>query len=111
MASADVHNITDTNFDSEVAKSSIPVLVDFWAEWCGPCRLMAPILDEIAPAYKGRVKIGKLNVDENQDAPTKFGVMNIPTMIIFKTGKEVERIVGAMSKTELQKKIDRALAG
>ena len=106
-----VLKVTDDNFDAEVAKSSVPVLVDFWAEWCGPCRLMSPILDEIAPAYKGKVKIGKLNVDENQNSPTKFGVMNIPTMIFFKGGKETERIVGAMSKGDLQKKIDKALAG
>ena len=103
--------ITDANFDSEVSKANVPVLVDFWAEWCGPCRLMSPILDEIAPGYQGRLKIGKLNVDENQDSPTKFGVMNIPTMILFKNGKEAERIVGAMSKPELQKKLDRALSG
>ena len=106
-----VLKFTDANFDVEVTKSSVPVLVDFWAEWCGPCRLMIPILDEVAPAYKGKLKVGKLNVDENQDAPTKFGVMNIPTMIIFKGGKESERIVGAMSKNDLQKKLDRALAG
>ncbi len=106
----DVLKVTDSNFDNEVAKSSVPVLVDFWAEWCGPCRLMGPILDEIAPAYKGKLKIGKLNVDENQDAPTKFGVMNIPTMIVFKGGKEADRIVGAMSKGDLQKKLDKALA-
>ena len=104
-----VLKITDSNFDSEVAKSSLPVLVDFWAEWCGPCRLMGPILDEIAPLYKERLKIGKLNVDDNQDAPTKFGVMNIPTMILFKNGKEAERLVGSMSKNDLQKKLDQAL--
>ena len=109
--SENVLKVTDGNFESEVAKSSVPVLVDFWAEWCGPCRLMSPILDEVAPVYKGKLKIGKLNVDENQDSPSKFGVMNIPTMILFKSGKEVERIVGAMSKAELQKKLDRVLAG
>ena len=105
-----VLKFTDSNFDDEVVKSNIPVLVDFWAEWCGPCRLMGPILDEMAPAYAGKLKIGKVNVDENQDTPSQFGVMNIPTMIVFKNGKEAERIVGAMSKADLQKKIDKALA-
>ena len=103
--------ITDGNFESEVIQSTVPVLVDFWAEWCGPCRLVGPILEEFVPLYAGKLKIGKLNVDENQDAPTKFGVMNIPTMILFKNGKEAERIVGAMGKQDLQKKLDRALAG
>ena len=107
----DVLKITDQNFDAEVIKSSTPVLVDFWAEWCGPCRIMIPILDELAPSYKGKVKIGKLNVDENQNAPTKFGVMNIPTMILFKNGVEAERIIGASSKNDLKQKIDRILAG
>ena len=108
--SPDVAQITDANFKSEVADSNIPVLVDFWAEWCGPCRLVGPILDELAPGYKGKLKIGKLNVDENQDAPTKFGVMNIPTMILFKNGKEAERIIGAMSRNDLKAKLDRAIA-
>ena len=106
---ADVLKITDANFDSEVTKSALPVLVDFWAEWCGPCRLMGPILDELAPTYKGKLKIGKLNVDENQNAPGTLGIMNIPTMIVFKGGKEAERFIGSMSKNDLQKKIDKAL--
>lgn len=106
-----VLKVTDANFESEVVKSGVPVLVDFWAEWCGPCRVMSPIIDQVAPLYKGRLKFGKLNVDENQEAPTKFGVMNIPTMILFKNGREAERLVGAMSQDDLQKKIDKALGG
>ena len=106
-----VGKFTDGNFDSEVVRSGVPVLVDFWAEWCGPCRLMGPILDELAPAYAGKLKIGKLNVDENQDTPSNFGILNIPTMILFKSGKEVDRIVGALSKADLAKKLDRALGG
>ena len=107
--SADVLKLTDQNFENEVVQSNVPVLVDFWAEWCGPCRVMAPILDELAPGYKGKLKIGKLNVDENQDAPTKFGVMNIPTMIVFKNGKEAQRLVGSLSKADLQQKLDQSL--
>ena len=104
-----VNKFTDGNFESEVVQSGVPVLVDFWAEWCGPCRLMGPILDELAPAYAGKLKIGKLNVDENQNTPSNFGILNIPTMILFKGGREIERIIGAMSKNDLQKKIDKAL--
>ena len=106
---ANVSKFTDANFDVEVVKSGLPVLVDFWAEWCGPCRMMGPILDDLAPVYQGKLKIGKLNVDENQDTPSQFGVMNIPTMIVFKGGKEIDRIIGAMSKPDLQKKLDKAL--
>ncbi len=107
---ANVIKFTDSNFDAEVVKAGTPVLVDFWAEWCGPCRMMSPVLDELAPAYAGKLKIGKLNVDENQDTPSNFGVMNIPTMIVFKGGKEIDRIIGAMPKAELQKKLDKVLS-
>jgi thioredoxin 1 len=102
--------VTDSNFKSEVTASPVPVLVDFWAEWCGPCRLMGPILEAVAPLYDGRLKIGKLNVDENEETPTRFGILNIPTMIFFKKGQEAERIVGALSQTDLQKKIDKVLS-
>jgi thioredoxin 1 len=105
-----VFKLTDGNFDAEVVKSGLPVLVDFWAEWCGPCRLMGPILDELAPAFAGKLKIGKINVDENQNTPSQFGIMNIPTMIVFKNGKEFDRIVGATGKADLQKKLERAIA-
>ena len=107
---ANVLKLMDSNFDGEVTKSQTPVLVDFWAEWCGPCRLMGPILDELSPVYAGKLKIGKVNVDENPDTPSQFGIMNIPTMILFKNGKEADRIVGALSKADLQKKLDKALA-
>ena len=106
-----VLKVTDSNFDAEVAKANVPVLVDFWAEWCGPCKMMSPILDKVAPLYQGKLKITKMNVDENQDLPAKLGIMNIPTMIVFKAGKEVERFVGAMNQNDLQKKLDRLIAG
>ena len=100
--------ITDQNFEEEVVKSDIPALVDFWAPWCGPCQLAGPIIDELAEEYKGKIKIGKLNVDESQEQAMKFGVMSIPTVILFKDGKEVERKIGFGGKEgyeELLKKV------
>jgi thioredoxin 1 len=95
-------SVTDASFDSDVLRSSEPVLVDFWAEWCGPCRMIAPALEEISNELGGKVNIVKLNIDENPDAPSKYGVRGIPTMILFKDGKPVATKVGAAPKGALQ---------
>jgi thioredoxin 1 len=103
------YEITDDNFATEVEASETPVLVDFWAPWCAPCKMVAPIVEEIASEYEGKLKVGKLNTDENPQVPTKFGIMGIPTLMIFKNGKVVERIVGALGKGALTTKIDAVL--
>jgi len=102
---------TDANFESEVIQSDTPVLVDFWAPWCGPCKMIAPIVEEISGEYEGRLKVGKVNTDDNQKIATDFGVMSIPTLMIFKGGEVVERIIGAQPKTSLTTKIDQVLGG
>ena len=94
-------HINDNSFDEEVLKSTVPVLADFLAEWCGPCRTIAPVLEEIAQEYDGRLKIAKIDVDENPEAPARFGIQGIPTLILFKDGEPVERLVGAMPKDRL----------
>lgn len=94
-------NITDANFAKEVAESSLPVLVDFWAPWCGPCRMVAPVVEEIAKEYSGKLKVGKVNVDEAPGVATQFGIMSIPTLMIFKAGKVMENRVGAMNKKDM----------
>ncbi len=104
-----IHYITDATFDAEVIQSTTPVLVDYWAEWCGPCRMIAPILDEIAKEYAGRLSIAKLNVDENQQTPQKFGVRGIPTLMLFKNGNIEATKVGALSKSQLTAFIDSHL--
>jgi len=101
--------ITDANFENEVVNSEIPVLIDFWAVWCGPCKLIAPTVEEIANDYQGKVKVGKLDVDNNQMVATKFGIRSIPTLLIFKGGKIVDQIVGAVPKSAIIQKLDAPL--
>ncbi len=108
---ANILELTDASFKKEVLESDVPVLVDFLASWCGPCRMVAPILERIAEDYKNRFKIAKLNVDENQNTTIQFGIMNIPTLIFFKDGKETSRVVGVTTKNELSKKMDEILKG
>ncbi len=107
MAGA-VADFTDDNFDAEVLQSSQPVLVDFWAPWCGPCRMIAPLIEELAGEYKGSVKVGKLNVDDSPKMAMEFGVSSIPTLILFKGGQVLNRIVGVKPKAQLQSLLDAA---
>ena len=106
MAGDKTLTFSDTSFDIDVLNSEVPVLVDFWAEWCGPCRMMTPTIDALATDYDGRVKIGKLNVDENGGTAMRYNVRGIPTLLLFKGGKVVEQKVGAVGKTDVQKMID-----
>jgi thioredoxin 1 len=104
-----IHHVSDATFEEEVLKSDLPVLLDFWAEWCGPCRMIAPILDEVAEAYTGRLKVCKLNIDDNPETPSKFGVRGIPTLMIFKNGSVEATRVGALSKSQLTAFLDSHL--
>jgi thioredoxin 1 len=105
MANEHVVTLSAGNFEQEVAKSQTPVLVDFWAEWCGPCKMIAPVLDELAQEKAGKLKIGKVNVDDNQELAAKFGIRAIPTMLLFKGGEVKEQIVGMTGKKDLEKKL------
>lgn len=105
MSTAIVH-VSDSTFDTEVLQSATPVLVDYWAEWCGPCKMIAPILDELARDYAGKLKIAKLNIEENQGTPTKYGIRGIPTLMLFKNGNVEATKFGALSKTQLSAFID-----
>ena len=104
-----IHHVTDANFKSEVLESSLPVLVDYWAEWCGPCKMVAPILDEVAKDYVGKLKVAKLNIDDNQKTPGEFGIRGIPTLMLFKGGNVEATKVGAVSKSQLTAFIDSNL--
>ena len=106
MAGNHVVTFTDSNFDSEVLQSNIPVMVDFWAEWCGPCKMLAPTVDAVAEQYAGKVKVGKLNVDENSTA-TRYNIRGIPTLLIFQGGQVKEQLVGSQPKSTIEKALDK----
>ena len=106
MSSELIKHTSDASFDSDVLQADKPVLVDYWAEWCGPCKMIAPILDEVSKDYDGRLKVAKMNVDENRDVPAKFGIRGIPTLMLFKNGAVEATKVGALSKTQLAAFID-----
>ncbi len=110
MASENIVTATESNFKEEVLSSAQPVLVDFWAEWCGPCKMIAPVLDELATEYGGKVKIAKVNIDENQNLAAQYRVTAIPTLLVFKSGQVLEQMVGMKSKRDLKASLDKAAA-
>jgi thioredoxin 1 len=105
--SDNITHLSDASFEQEVLQSTVPVLVDYWAEWCGPCKMIAPILDDISKEYAGRLKVAKLNIDDNQNTPPKYGIRGIPTLMLFKNGNVEATKVGALSKSQLSAFIDR----
>ena len=107
--SNNILTLTNTNFDDEIKKPGAPILVDFWAEWCGPCRMVAPVLEKLAEDYSGKARVGKVNVDEQGSLASKFGVQSIPTLLIFKNGKVVEQFIGSTTRDVLARLIDKHL--
>jgi len=107
MAAENIVTLTDANFEPEVLKSSTPVLVDFWAEWCGPCKMLSPLIDELATEYAGKVKIGKVNIDEHQGVAAQFRINSIPTLLFFKNGQVVDQVIGMKSKKDFKAKLDQ----
>ena len=110
MASDSIFEVTDTNFDQEVLKSDQPVMVDFWAVWCGPCRAIAPMVDSVASSYTGKLKVAKMNVDENGATPSRYGIRGIPTLLFFKGGKVADQVVGYVPQNVIEEKVQRLLA-
>ena len=108
MAGENINEFTDANFKAEVLDSTIPVLIDFWAPWCGPCRMVAPVVEKIAAEYAGKAKVGKVNVDDNPTIATNYGIRSIPTLIVIKAGKVIGQVIGAVGKGELMKLLDKA---
>ncbi|MGE5839543.1 MAG: thioredoxin [Deltaproteobacteria bacterium] len=106
---ADLLQVTDETFDAEILKSEIPAMVDFWAEWCGPCRMVAPAVEELANQYKGKIKIAKMDVDKNRQTPGKFGIRNIPTLLLFKGGQLTQTIIGAQPKAYIEGELKKLL--
>ena len=106
---ADLLEVTDENFDAEIVNSDIPAVVDFWAEWCGPCRMVGPVVKELADDYKGKIKVAKMDVDQNRETPARFGIRNIPTLILFKGGEVAQTIVGAQPKSAIEEELKKLL--